>query len=299
MLSRKSWLRGVLAVASAVLLLAAPATQATEGADVFPDASRIAAIGGAVTEIVYALGEQQRLVARDSTSVYPEAAFSLPDVGYLRALSPEGVLSVNPSGILALQGSGPREAVDVLKKASVPYIVVPEKFDHAGILDRIRVVARAIGADAKGEALAADVDARLKAAEALTANVKERKRILFILSFKDGRILASGGGTAADGIIALAGGVNAVEGFEGYKQLADEAVIGARPDVILMMDRGRVDHDFNEAELFAHPALSSTPAGAGHKFVRMDGAYLLGFGPRTAGAVHDLAVALYGDAISN
>ena len=110
----------------------------------------------------------------------------------MRALSPEGVLSVNPSGILALQGSGPKEAVDVLKKASVPYIVVPETFDHAGILDRIRVVGKAIGADAKAEALAADVDKRLKAAEALTADVKERKRILFILSFKDGRILASG-----------------------------------------------------------------------------------------------------------
>ena len=201
------------------------------------------------------LASSGRLVARDSTSVYPQAALSLPDVGYMRALSPEGVLSVNPTGILALQGSGPKEAVDVLKKASVPYIVVPEKFDHAGILDRIRVVARAIGADAKGEALAADVDAKLKAAEALTANVKERKRILFILSFKDGRILASGSGTAADGIIALAGGVNAVEGFEGYKQLADEAVdrraAGRHPDD----GPRRGDHDFSEAELFAHPAL--------------------------------------------
>ena len=48
-----------------------PAARATEGADVFPDASRIAAIGGSVTEIVYALGEERRLVARDSTSVYP------------------------------------------------------------------------------------------------------------------------------------------------------------------------------------------------------------------------------------
>ena len=67
----------------------------------------------------------------------------------MRALSPEGVLSVNPTAILALQGSGPKEAVDVLKKASVPYIVVPEKFDHAGILDKIRVVGKAIGADAK------------------------------------------------------------------------------------------------------------------------------------------------------
>ena len=226
MLFRNSPLRRALLVASATLLLGVPRAMATEGVDVFPDASRIAAIGGAITEIVYALGEQGRLVARDSTSVYPQAALSLPDVGYMRALSPEGVLSVNPTGILALQGSGPKEAVDVLKKASIPYITVPEKFDHAGILDRIRVVAKAIGADAG--ALATEVDVKLKAAEALTANVEQRKRVLFILSFKDGRILASGSGTAADGVIALAGGVNAVDGFEGYKQLADEAVIPPR-----------------------------------------------------------------------
>jgi iron complex transport system substrate-binding protein len=299
MLFRNPSVRRVLLAASAVLLLGAPQALATEGVDVFPDASRIASIGGAITEIVYALGEQGRLVARDSTSVYPREVFSLPDVGYMRALSPEGVLSVNPTGILALQGSGPREAVDVLKKASVPYITVPEKYDHAGILDRIRIVAKALGVDAKAEPLLAEVERKLKAAEALTASVKQRKRILFILSFKDGRILASGSGTAAAGIIALAGGVNAVEGYEGYKQLADEAVVGARPDVVLMMDRGGDDHTISEAELFAHPALAQTLAGQAHKLIRMDGAYLLGFGPRTADAVHDLAVALYGGEISD
>ncbi len=87
----------------------------------FPTHRRIAAIGGSITEIVFALGQQSQLVARDSTSRYPEAALQLPDVGYMRQLSPEGVLSVNPSGILALHGSGPKEAVDVLKKTEHPF----------------------------------------------------------------------------------------------------------------------------------------------------------------------------------
>ena len=86
--------------------------------------------------------------------------------------------------------------------------------------------------------------------------------MLFILSMQGGKILASGSGTAADGIIELAGGVNAVEGFAGYKQLADEAAIVAKPDIILMMDRGG-GHGIAEAELFAHPAIAPTPAGAG------------------------------------
>ncbi|MDR7032808.1 hemin ABC transporter substrate-binding protein [Mesorhizobium sp. BE184] len=270
---------------------------AADGVSVFPDTSRIVSIGGAITEIVFALGEQDHLVARDSTSVYPEAAFKLPDVGYMRQLSPEGVLSVNPSGILALQGSGPKEAVDVLKKASVPFIEVPEEYDHQGILDRIRIVGKALGVDAKADALVAQTDARLKAVESRVASVKQRKRILFILSAQGGKILASGSDTAASGIISLAGGVNAVEGYTGYKQLSDEAIVTAAPDVILMMRRG--GPETSEAEVLGNPAIAQTPAGKAKAVIRMDGSYLLGFGPRTASAIHDLALALYGGQVAN
>ena len=278
------------------MALGIPAATAEEGQSVFKDTSRIASVGGSITEIVYALGEEDRLVARDSTSLYPEAALKLPDVGYMRQLSPEGVLSVNPTGILAVQGSGPRETIDVLKKASVPFITVPETYDHAGILEKIRVVGKAFGAEAKAAELSASVDADLAAAERLTAGIPQKKRVLFILSMQGGKILAAGSDTAASGIIEMAGAVNAVEGYSGYKQLSDEAAILARPDIILMMDRGG-DHGMAEADLFAHPAISPTPAGQAKRLIRMDGGYLLGFGPRTAGAIRELATALYGDQI--
>ncbi|WP_287063882.1 hemin ABC transporter substrate-binding protein [Mesorhizobium sp.] len=266
--------------------------RAAEGTEVFADPSKIAAIGGSITEIVFALGEQDRLVARDSTSRYPEAALKLPDVGYMRQLSPEGVLSVNPSGILALHGSGPKETVDVLKKTSIPFIEVPERYDHEGILEKIRIVGKALGADAKADALAAEIDVKLKAAEKQTASIKDRKRVLFVLSMRGGKILASGSNTAADGIIRLSGGVNAIDGYSGYKQLSDEAVITARPDVILMMNNA--GPGVSDNELFANPSIRSTPAGAARKVVRMDGGYLLGFGPRTADVIRDLAASLYG-----
>lgn len=279
-----------------VLGLAVSAAGAEEGLEVFKDTSRIASVGGSVTEIVYALGEEDKLVARDSTSLYPEAATKLPDVGYMRALSPEGVLSVNPSGLLVLEGSGPKEAIDVLKKASVPFITVPETFDHAGIIEKIRVVGKAFGADEKAAKLSAQVDADLSAAERLTAGIPEKKRVLFILSMQGGKVLASGSDTAASAIIELAGAVNAVEGFSGYKQLSDEAVVLTRPDIILMMDRGG-DHSAANPDMFAHPAIAPTPAGQNKQLIRMDGGYLLGFGPRTAGAIRELATALYGDQI--
>lgn len=258
--------------------------------------ARVAAIGGSVTEIVYRLGEEERLIARDSTSVFPAEALQLPDVGYMRALSPEGVLSVDPDLIITLEGSGPPEALEVLDKASVPMVTVPDRFDREGILEKVRIVGDALGVADKATALAAELDAELHAAEDATAGVAERKKVLFVLSLQGGRILASGADTAANGIITMAGALNAVTGYEGYKQLTDEAVIEAAPDVILAMDRGG-DHETAASELLSHPAIAATPAARTQSVVRMDGAFLLGFGPRTASAVRDLAEALYGDAV--
>ena len=211
---------------------------AEEGQAVFKDTSRIASVGGSVTEIVYALGEEGKLVARDSTSVYPEAAMKLPDVGYMRQLSPEGVLSVNPSGLIVLEGSGPQgndRRSQEGKRAADRWCPKPSTMPASS--------KKSASSDERSartprrRSLPQQVDADLAAAERLTAGMPEKKRVLFILSMQGGKILAAGSHTAADGIIQLAGAVNAVEGFSGYKQLSDEAAIMAKPDIILMMDR--------------------------------------------------------------
>lgn len=293
-------MRNFIRRAACVLtLVSGVAVAHADEAAVLKDPSRIVSIGGPVTEIVYALGEEGRLVARDTTSTFPDAATKLPDVGYMRALSPEGVLSVNPTGLLVVEGSGPQQALDVLKKASVTYVTIPDHYTHEGIVEKVRAVGKAIGAESKAEELAAKVDEDLKAAEKLTAAVTERKRVLFVLSLKGGKILASGTNSAADGIIKLAGAVNAVEGYEGYKTLSEEAALAAKPDVILMMDRGGEHSAAAADEVFGNAALAATPAGRDKKLIRMDGSYLLGFGPRTAAAARDLATALYGDSLAN
>nr|WP_186398930.1 ABC transporter substrate-binding protein [Stappia sp. P2PMeth1] len=278
-----------IALAAALALPATPAF-AEEAADISA-AQRIVAIGGSVTEIVYALGEEARLVARDSTSGFPPAAAELPDVGYMRALSPEGVLSVRPDAILMLEGSGPPEALAVLREAGVPYVSVPESFDRAGILGKIDRIGAAIGAGDKAAQLAEEVGAALDEAVAEAAARGREARILFILSMNGGRILASGTGTAANGMIELAGAQNAMGVFEGYKQINDEAVIAAAPDVILMISRGE-NHTASADEVFGNAALAQTPAGQNKRLIQMDGLYLIGFGPRTGAAVRDLSAAL-------
>lgn len=259
------------------------------------DTSKIVTIGGAVTEIVYALGEEGRIVARDSTSTYPEEVKKLPDVGYMRALAPEGVMAVNPTAILAIEGSGPADALAVLKSGGIPFETVPEGYDRAAILKKIDVVGKFLGVPEKAKELEEKVGADLDSAIADAAKrpENERKRVLFILSFQNGKVMAAGGHTAADGIISLSGGINATDHtFEGYKPLTDEAVINAKPDVIMVMTRD--GHGSSNEELLAHPALSLTPAAANKAILRLNSLHLLGFGPRTASAIRDLNKELYG-----
>lgn len=271
----------------ALWVSAGAAQQANPQADVL-------SIGGSVTEIVYALDQGHRLIARDTTSTYPEKAARLPDVGYMRALSPEGVLSVKPELIISEDGAGPPETIEILEEAAIPFITVPDDYSRDGVIAKIRAVGEALGAVQQADALANEVGAQLDEAVAKSSGHEGApKKVLFILSTQGGRILASGTNTAADGIIRLAGAKNAVSAFEGYKPMTDEAVSAAAPDVILMMDRDS-DHSAANDELFAMPAIIPTPAAQNRAVVRMNGLYLLGFGPRTAEAVLDLNAALYG-----
>lgn len=275
-------------------LLAQVALLALARASLAQEADRLLSIGGSVTEIVHALGQEHRLVARDTTSTFPPKVTELPDVGYARALSPEGVLSVAPSLILAIEGSGPPDAIEVLAQSGVTFVSIPEAQSADGILAKITAVGAALGVPERAEALATETRAALDAAALRSSEVPEaaRKRVLFVLSLQGGRILASGRETQAAAIIEMGGGINAVTGFDGYKQMTDEAVAEAAPDVILMMDRTG-DHAILDEQLFALPAIRITPAGAHEAIVRMNGLYLLGFGPRTAAAALDLNRALY------
>ncbi len=252
-------------------------------------AQRIVAAGGSITEIIYALGQEDRLVARDTTSNYPEAARALPDVGYVRRLSAEGLLSMNPDLILAEDGAGPVQVLDVLRATSVPVVTVPMGFDRQAVAAKIQSVAAALDVPAEGDRLATQV---LEEIDAAAANSPlTGKRVMFVLAHQGGRIMAAGQDNAADAMIRMAGAENAVTGFEGYKLLTDEAVLSANPDVILVMN-SRPGMDLSDEALLSHPAVSHTVAAQNGAILHMDGMFLLGFSVRTGAAIGALAQGL-------
>lgn len=253
---------------------------------------RIVALGGAVTEILCDLGLGDGIVAVDTTSTYPpDMLRTKPNVGYLRQLSAEGILSTRPSLVIAVEGAGPPDALALVAQAGVRVASVPEEPTSDGVRRKIETVASLVGRDDAGRALLQEMEGRWAALASTRARLSRRVRALFILSLQNGRAMVGGRHTTADGMFALAGADNAADGIEGYRPMSDEAIVAAAPDVVVMMDVG--PGGAPPADLLSGPALSRTPAGRDGRLVTMNGLYLLGYGPRTPQAAHDLLRALH------
>jgi iron complex transport system substrate-binding protein len=252
------------------------------------EARRVIVAGGALTEIVYALGLADRLVGVDITSSFPPETEKLPKIGYLRNLGGEGLLSLRPDLVLAIAEAGPPEALAQIRAAGTRVEIVATPNTPEGGAQKIIAVADALGVSARGRELEQSYRAAWQAAQQAVAGYRDRPRVLFILAHTGGNPMVAGRDTAADAMIRLAGADNAGAGFEGYKPMSAEAIMAANPEVLLITTEG-VDVLGGLDPLWDHPALRLTPAGHAHRIVTLDSLYLLGFGPRLPDAVQELA----------
>jgi iron complex transport system substrate-binding protein len=252
---------------------------------------KIVSADGSLTEIVYALGKKDVLVGVDTTSGYPLSARKLPQIGYKRNISAEGVLSLEPQILIATQDSGPDKVLTQLAEAGIEIKRYSAEPKLEVVKDKILGVSKLLGVEAEGQALWMDVAEHVKQSQAPLVAIKERAKVMFVLSAGSGSPLVSGDATMADAIIKLSGGVNAAQGFSGYKPMSVESIINAAPDVLLMMSRGG-DHSATE-NILSQPGFKLTPAAVNNRLVVMDGMLMLGFGPRIGEAISGLVKAFY------
>lgn len=262
-------MKRLLALIAALPLLAWAAPQ-----------QRVITLGGDVTEIAYALGAESALVARDSTSLWPSQAAALPDVGYLRQLNAEGILSLRPTLVLASSQAQPSLVLQKVAGSQVQVVNVPDGYDATAMDNKVRVIADALGKASQGEALRQTLRDEMAKIPAQPLN----KRVLFILSHGGSGVLVAGQQTAADSAIKLAGLQNAMQGFARYRTLSQEGAIASLPDLVVISADG-LQGLGGEASLWKLPGLAQTPAGRNKQLLVVDDMALLGFGPRTPQAL--------------
>ncbi len=275
------------AVAASLALTAATLAGAAE--------RRIVTVGPPVTELVYALGDGGSVVGRDTSSHYPQPVNGLPDVGYMRALSAEGVMSLAPTHVLAIQGAGPETTLDQLRALGVTVEVVPETPTLAGLLDKVERVARLLDREAEGRRLADSLNRDLAALAAVAAKSDAKSGtkdgapvVLGVVGGGPGGLMAAGSRSVPAALIAMAGGRNALAVERDYVPMSSEAVLAAAPDVLLV-SRSLIDRSGGLDPFLATPQIALTPAAKARRVAVVDGALLMGLGPRTAEAVAELS----------
>lgn len=283
-LSRRAALQLSAAALSSPWLLT-PSAQAQTG-------PRIVSVSGSTTEIVYALGAEGQLVGTDTTSLFPAAALQTAKVGYMRALSAEGLLSLKPDAVIGTTEAGPSVVMDQIRSAGVRVELVAADHTWAEVQRKVAAVSRATSRTAQAAALQTRLDAQWSEAlrgVAATSNNRQPSAV-FILSHSASPQVA-GAGTAAHAMLTFAGLrntlVSAVNSFNGYRAMTAEALVAAAPDVIVTTTQG-IEAVGGLDKFWARPGLDMTPAYKTRALVALDALYLIGFGPRLPQAVAEL-----------
>jgi len=264
---------------------------ASNGCEKATDPSRITSAGGSVTEIIYLLNAENHLIAVDVTSNFPPEAKELPSIGYVRQLSAEGVLSLDPTIIIGEDDMGPPSVLDQIKRTQVEITIIPEDHNIEGIINKIECISSVIGIDSDA-VINGTIIPKITKLNQLVQDGK-KKKIIYILGMQSGSPLVAGNNTSGDGLINISGGINPFSNFEGWKPVGTESIIEASPDLIIISERGLKGFGTIE-DLRMHPALYLTPASQNNKIISIDGMASLGFGPRTIDSAIQVSETLNG-----
>jgi iron complex transport system substrate-binding protein len=263
-------------------------------------------ISGTIAATVFGLGLGDHVVGRDASTDFGGTE-DLPIVTKSgHTLNAEAILELAPSVVLTDTSIGPKEVRQQLRDAGIPVVVVSSerRADTVGAL--IREIAGALGVSSRGEALAERATADIAAAESEIDAVAprdpaDRARMLFLYVRGSANVYyIFGRDSGADSLIDAIGGVDVASeiGWDGMKPMTAEALVSARPDILVMMTDGLASVGGIDGLLERVPALAQTPAGAHRRVVDMADAEILSFGPRTAEIVRALGRAVYAPADS-
>lgn len=252
---------------------------------------RVVAVSKQINEFLFAIHADSVLVARDLTSIYPERITRLPSVGYHRALSAEGIVSMKPTMLLTDGNVGPEAVLTQVRKVGIPVVVMsPGKgLDSAQLL--MTQLGQTFHHQREADSVVARWRADMQGALADTARWAQapKPRVLVMhLGQLANSYLALKRGTTADQIIQWAGGVNAVDSVGGMLRLTPELIAKAAPDVIIATDVG-FDRAGGVEKFAAMPGVALTPAAKARRIHRIDESEVMYFGPRSAASIRKVA----------
>jgi iron complex transport system substrate-binding protein len=244
---------------------------------------RIVCIAKQYSEIVYALGAEQDIVAVDVSSTYPPEIKKLPTVGYHRALSAEAILAMKPTLILQDNNIGPEHVVKQLNDLKIPMKNFGKyKNTIAGTDSLIREMGAWFHKEKRADSLCAKLDSDMNSALENAKKYKDPVKVLVIHFGQASNIyLVMTNKSTAARMVEWAGGTMAVDDEKGMKQISPEIVAASDPDVILLTDFGYDRLGGSPEKIKELPGVSSTKAFKNNRIFRVEEHDMVYLGPRT------------------
>jgi iron complex transport system substrate-binding protein len=292
-------MKPILIVIIGVALAATIACSRFHNAPTNSTDARYVVISPIYNEIIWALGAQDKVVGIDLSTTYPPAAKSVQTVGYHRALSAEGILSLHPTAVLHDNNIGPPQVVQQLQQLNIPMKTFTAKNDS---FDGTKALIREMGAyfqkEARAEELCKALDAQREASLEKVKQYTDHPRVAVIHFGRASNVylvVGKGGGGDGGGVsqmIELAGGQMAVENRGMQRMESPEIIAQSNPDVILLTDFG-YDRLGSLDQIKALPGVATSEAAKKNHIYRIEENVLNYFGPRSGENIAKVAAVIH------
>jgi iron complex transport system substrate-binding protein len=263
-------------------------------------AARYVVISPIYNEIIWALGAQDTVVGIDLSTTYPPEVKNVQTVGYHRALSAEGILSLHPTAVIHDNNIGPPQVVQQLQQMNVPLKTFSAKNDS---FDGTKALIREMGAyfhkEARAEELCNTLDSQRAASLEKVKQYTDHPRVAVIHFGRASNVylvVGKGGGGDGGGVsqmIELAGGEMAVENRGMQRMESPEILAQANPDVILLTDYGYDRLGGSLDQIKALPGVATSNAAKNNRIYRIEENVLNYFGPRSGENIAKVAAVIH------
>lgn len=240
--------------------------------------NRLVTIGGSVTDIVFALGEGDLVVAVDQSSTLPEKVKDLPQAGYVRAISAEGILSMLPTKILASSDIGPPNVISQLESSGVEFKIFNSPKSFKDVIELVDEISTFLNVEERGLRLKEKLISDQNKINKMKKKLKDSPSIAFFMNpSNSGNYNAAGSGTRADYLIDFIGGINVFkDSFIRYNKINKETILDYNPDIIFVASTGSGQN--SKSVFLDDPTFKNLNAVKNNKIIFLDLGYHLTFG---------------------
>ncbi len=203
--------------------------------------TRVLSLAPSLTEMVYSLEAEDKLVGATRYSNFPAAAKKLPRVGSYVQLDLERIVAIKPDLCIAIKDGNPRRTVDAIKALGIPVFAIdPRSIEQ--IMEAFLLLGDILEVSKKAEELVSDMEHRLLLVKEKVASSRTRPRVFFQIA--DTPIVSAGKDSYIDRIITLAGGSNLAGSLTEYPRFSWENIMLLQPEVVLIssMAGGKSPH---------------------------------------------------------